>query len=135
VQPAEPPSAQAQTFQVPAAAALARIQRKGVLKIQISLAASASLPNGTSLLVNASTGVVDASYTNSASIDGHTTIASRKAAITLLVPYTWIVASAADKVNVTGYVDLTATDITYLTRTIALPANGATTVLSFQSSI
>lgn len=132
------PDVPAQTFHVAAVPAVARIQRQGLLKIGVSLVASASLPAGTSILVTASAGSTDTAYTDQATIYGRTTIAAGKAAVTVQIPYTWLFASTADKViiyvYVTGYTP-TAGNSSFFTETIPLPANGATTILSFAGSI
>ena len=142
--------AMAQTAEEPAgqepggaqAPAAARIQRSGTLKITVVLDASASLPNNTNVSITAFAQTFDATYSNSATLSGSTRIAAGKVNLTMNIPYTWVVASAANKVTVNLSMSASATTAAgtfqnsgALSKTFTLPANNKTTTVAFTGSI
>jgi hypothetical protein len=127
-----------------AAAAAPRIRVSGTLEIHVSLVVSAALPSGTMLNISAGVSAMDAIYDNEANLSGTAKVAGGKAALILRIPYTWLVASTSDKVTLNLFVNgnlfqpfpkPSFGDQSNFNKTIALPKNGSTTVVSFSGSI
>jgi hypothetical protein len=123
-------------------AKIPRIQVSGTLKFVVSLTVSPTLPNGTQLTIAPQVTLFDDKYFNFSQISGTVKISGGKASLTLLLPYTWLVASTSDKVSVSIQVngssfkgDLSYSDASNFTKTFTLPANGKTTTLSFAGAI
>ncbi|HMN73194.1 MAG TPA: hypothetical protein PKA55_15120 [Rhodoblastus sp.] len=123
-------------------AATAKIVRNGWVTVSAVLSAGAQLPNGATVNYNVSASVYDSSYTNSHTVSGAVTVAARKATITVRMPYSWIMASATDTmtVSLTVSASVPTSGPTYtfnsnFISTATVPANGATTALTYSGSL
>lgn len=125
-----------------AVAAPVRIQRSGKFRIRCTLRVNAALPAGTVLSIYASASATSAPYSNTATLSGTATVAAGAASFTLEIPYKWLVASAS--AQVTMYISIgggaqsgttSRYNQTFLTRSLALPVDGANTTLNFAGSI
>ena len=123
-------------------AAAARIQRHGKFRLRGTLRVNAALPAGTVLSIYATASTTSAPYGNTATLSGTATVAGGKANFALDIPYKWLVASASARVDVLVSIGGGASSgttsrysQTFLTRSLALPGNGATTTLNFAGSI
>lgn len=120
------------------------VSANGTFVVKVALNVQSGIPAGTPIYVSFSAFVFDSSFSGSALVGGSTPLSGHQAVVTLSVPYKWLVASTKDKVTLglsfsasyqssNGGFDYGQSGD--LTRTIALPANGATTKLSFSSSL
>jgi hypothetical protein len=123
-------------------AAAAPVQRTGVFKVWTKLDASPVLPNGTSVDISVTIDVVDGVYSNQTVISGSAIVWGGKTNLLLSFPYIWTVSSAATTVKVTARINGDATsgivnysDFGSFSTTLALPANGATTLVTFSGGI
>jgi len=130
------------TIMLQPVAATTKIVRNGFVTVNAVLSASAQLPNGATVTYNLSASVYDSSYSNSHTVSGTVAVAARKATITVRMPYSWIMASASDTMTVSLYVSASApaSGATYtfnanFTSTATVPANGATTALTYSGSL
>jgi hypothetical protein len=101
---------------------------------------SKGLPDGTQVTVGTfATLTGDSVYSGSAGVDGATaTVSGGRVSFTGSIPYAWLVTSTADTVTVELNLGGSATEYeysSYLTQTIALPKNGATTPVKFTGSL
>lgn len=140
IAPPDPPAGP--QYAVASAPAKAKVERSGRLRLHVSLKVSPSLPKGTSISFYARAFVGDDSYTNEISLSASAKVSGGKATATLILPYTWHLASKKPKVSITVNIDgsasgdeATYTNSGFYPKTIALPADGATTDVDFNGSI
>lgn len=118
----------------------APIQVGGTLVINVSLVTA--LPNGATVTVSPFVQPVDKVYGDTSSTSGTGTVSGGKAKISLKIPYSWRVSSRNDKVTISVSVfsflqqaSFSYNDLTSFSSTIALPANGKTTVVGFSGTL
>lgn len=120
----------------------AAIQRQGTLTVTGSYMVNKAIPNGTAVTISVSASVGDTAYSGSNQVSPAAKVAAGKVTFKVSLPYTWLLASSADKVTVT--VDMSASPEgsaasyyyqNYDTKIIALPENGATTAVPFSGSL
>jgi hypothetical protein len=138
----DPDAAGAYTItRVPAPSAIAVTGR---FIVKVTLHVNSTIPRGTKIPVGFYAAIQDQSFYNSIGVSGMATVAGGTAEVTLDVPYSSLVGSTKDPVilNVEFHADGASKsgqfeyyDSENITRTIALPANGATTKLLFRSSL
>jgi len=113
----------------------------GTVTIVVSLTVNADIPAGTPVSFSGSASVYDTNYTNSHGIGATGKVAAGKVSITLKIPYEFLVSSTSDKMSVQVSAGTYAGSSpsysfgTDLTRSVALPANGAATTVRFSGSI
>ena len=126
-----------------AAAATAKIQVSGTFKLNGNFTVTKALAAGTIVSASVYMSTSDGTYSDSSSIQAQGKVRAGRVRFTVTVPYTWLVAATTDKVTVT--VNLSGSTpassgnslyyTSYLTRTVALPKNGATTAFNFTGSL
>jgi hypothetical protein len=134
-------TATAQIVHVPDAAA-ARKAVSGTLTIEAVLTANKYLAAGSTVTFNGGASVYDTSFTNMHSITGVAKVRGGKVSVTLKIPYTFLVIGTSDKVSVNLSANANAETkgpsynfSSNFQSTIALPANGAATVVKYSGSI
>jgi hypothetical protein len=120
-------------------AAAAGIERRGVLEIEVSFkVVRTAIPDGTVLAISAGANVGDATFLNSNAIRTTATVAGGSASTKIAIHYTWLITSTADQVTIdVGAIGTHGTyeDIGSARRTIALPGDGATTVVKIDTTL
>ena len=121
----------------PAAAspAAAPLLRSGVLKVWTKLQSGSGIPNETTVSISVFVTVIDASYSNTVQYFGSATIFGGKTNLMVTMPYLWTL-SSGNSVSITVSAN-TSTNSAYsfLSKTIAVPANGATTLVTLEAGI
>jgi hypothetical protein len=120
----------------PAAAspAAAPVLRSGILKVWTKLQSGSGIPNGTTVSISVFVTVIDASYSNTAQYFGSATIWGGKTNLMVTMPYLWTLTSAGDSVSITVSAS-TSSAYSFLSKTITVPANGATTLVTLEAGI
>ncbi|MBY6243193.1 hypothetical protein [Methylosinus sp. Sm6] len=122
---------------------MASVSTGGTLSITTSVAASADLPDGTIVSYSASANLFDASFSNSHSVSGSAKVAARKITISLKLPYFWKVVATGENMtvsmrlsaNVSAPSGVSRSLSTNFSKTLATPANNATTSIAFSGSL
>jgi len=124
-------------------AATPRIERTGTFVLDLNLTVSPDLPDGSAVTIYATASTTDTDYSDSFELFGaQAKVADHKVSGTFDMPYTWLVATTADKVDVSVSVSGTATkgalsysDTSSFDEIIPLPANGAKTPIHAGGSL
>lgn len=110
----------------------------GTFKLLIDLTASPDLPDGSSITVYTNANTYDSASSNNSGYSTTSTIARGKRNLIVLLPYKWLVGSKTDQVtisvNVSGYAG-EGSDSSNFSKTISLPADGATTTVRLSGTI
>jgi hypothetical protein len=129
-------------IQISRTPATAKVTATGTLTIQAVLTVNKDLPAGTTVNFYGSSSIYDAAYTNMHSVSSTAKVAGGKVSITLKIPYSFLVLARSEKISVSLSANTTAftsgptySFSTYFLSTIALPANGASTVVKYSGSI
>ncbi len=113
----------------------------GTVTFNVTLTVNPLLTNGASVYWSASASVYDASSSGSHGISGGATVNNGTVTISGSLPYVWLVSSSTDTMNVgisvSGSVN---TSVSYsfstgFSSSLTLPANGATTPLTFTGTL
>lgn len=112
-----------------------RIERTGTFVLNLNLTVSPDLPDGSVVSIYATASTADADYSDSFELyDAPAKVADHKVGGTFDMPYTWLVATTADKVTLSVSVSgsamkgaLSYSDSSSFNETIPLPGNGAKT--------
>jgi hypothetical protein len=109
----------------------------GVLELEFDLKVNpATVPNGTAVGAYVTASVSNASNDNVSSAEGTLTVSGSEAKGTIMVYYTWQADPGADvSVSIDASVYSAYQVSASFKRQIALPANGSTTVLTFNNSL
>jgi hypothetical protein len=126
-----------------ASPATPRIERTGTFVLDLDLTVSPDLPDGSLVTIYATASTFDADYSDTFELYGaQAKVADHKVSGTYDMPYIWLVATTADKVDVSISVSGTATkgelsysDTSSFDETIPLPANGAKTPIHDAGSL
>jgi len=126
----------------PVAAATPRIQVNGTFKVNGGFTVTKALAAGTAVTASIFMQTSDTTYSDNSGIQAQAKVSGGKVRFSVTLPYAWLVATTVDKVTVTvnlyGSAFTAANSFsytTYLTKTVALPKNGATTTVNFTGSL
>jgi len=125
-----------------AAAKTPRIQVNGTFKVNGGFTVTKALTAGTAVTASIFMQTSDTTYSDNSGIQAQAKVSGGKVRFSVTLPYAWLVATTVDKVTVTvnlyGSAFTAANSFsytTYLTKTVALPKNGATTTVNFTGSL
>jgi hypothetical protein len=82
--------------------AVAPVTRTGTVKISITLGIEAAIGTGEPITCQASIGVFDASFNNSASASGVVARSGGKGTVVLTIPYEWTMAASGEMVTISS---------------------------------
>ena len=119
---------------VAASPAAAPVQRSGILKVWTRLQSGSGIPNGTTVSISVSVTVIDPSYSNTAQYSGSATLWGGKTNLMVTMPYLWTLSSGTS-VSITVNASTNAGAYSFLSKTITVPANGATTLVTLEAGI
>jgi hypothetical protein len=136
------PAPAAELVDQAAAKSSPKITVSGTIKVTGGFTVSKGLPAKTPVTAQLYMQTSDSIYNDNSSIQAQGTVVGGKLRFSATIPYTWLVAKRNDSViltlNLTGVSEAAQgqfTYTTYLTKTIPLPKNGATTSVLFTGSL
>jgi hypothetical protein len=122
------------------------VSARGILQIAATISASPDLPDGATVSYSANANAFDGSFSNYHSVTGSATVAGRKVAIAITIPYLWKLVAAGENMTVSLFVSSNVSPPAgaagprhYLTasfsKTFATPGAGVTTPIAFSGAL